>query len=75
MAAPEWDESAADRWSDIHIRADEIDVQRQYSASTRCFELPKNGKTRIVVFTAPAKGEPLGVTARSKTGPRIRSRT
>jgi integrase len=43
------------RWSDIDIRADEIHVQRQYSASTRSFELPKNGKTRTIVLTAPAK--------------------
>lgn len=43
------------RWSDIDIRADEIKVERQYSASTRSFELPKNGKTRTIVLTAPAK--------------------
>jgi integrase len=43
------------RWSDIDIRADEIHVERQYSASTRSFELPKNGKTRTIVLTAPAK--------------------
>jgi integrase len=43
------------RWSDIDIRADEIRVERQYSASTRSFELPKNGKTRTIVLTAPAK--------------------
>ncbi|HEX4115788.1 MAG TPA: tyrosine-type recombinase/integrase [Solirubrobacteraceae bacterium] len=43
------------RWSDIDIRADEVHVERQYSASTRSFELPKNGKTRTSVLTAPAK--------------------
>jgi integrase len=43
------------RWSDIDIRADEIHVERQYSASTRSFELPKNGKKRMIVLTAPAK--------------------
>lgn len=43
------------RWSDIDIRADEIHVERQYSASTRSFELPKNNKTRTIVLTAPAK--------------------
>jgi integrase len=43
------------RWSDIDIRADEVHVERQYSASTRRFELPKNGRTRTSVLTAPAK--------------------
>jgi integrase len=43
------------RWSDIDIRADKVHVERQYSASTRSFELPKNGKTRTSVLTAPAK--------------------
>jgi integrase len=43
------------RWSDIDIRADEVHVERQYSASTRRFESPKNGKTRTSVLTAPAK--------------------
>jgi integrase len=44
------------RWSDIDIRANEIHVERQYSASTRSFELPKNGKTRTIVLTAPREG-------------------
>jgi integrase len=43
------------RWSDIDIRAEEVHVERQYSAATRRFELPKNGKTRIAVLTEPAK--------------------
>lgn len=43
------------RWSDIDIRADEVHVERQYSASTRSFELPKNGKTRTSVLTTTAK--------------------
>ena len=43
------------RWSDIDFRQHEVHVERQYSAATRRFELPKNGQTRIVVLTAPAK--------------------
>lgn len=43
------------RWSDIDFRHGEIRVERQYAASTRQFELPKNGKTRSIVLTPPAK--------------------
>ncbi len=43
------------RWSDVDIREDEVLVERQYSASTRRFELPKNGQKRTVVLTPPAK--------------------
>jgi integrase len=43
------------RWSDVDFREDEVHVARQYSASTRRFELPKNGRTRAVVLTPPAK--------------------
>jgi integrase len=43
------------RWADVDLRADEVHVLRQYSPRTRSFELPKNGLTRIVVLTAPAK--------------------
>jgi integrase len=43
------------RWADVDLRADEVRVERQYSPRTRSFELPKNGRTRVVVLTAPAK--------------------
>lgn len=43
------------RWSDLDIRNDEIRVERQYSAKSRTFELPKNGLKRTIVLTAPAK--------------------
>jgi len=43
------------RWSDVDMRADEVQIARQYSPRTRTFELPKNGRGRIVVLTAPAK--------------------
>jgi len=43
------------RWADLDLRAEEVHVERQYSARTRSFELPKNGLTRTVVLTAPAK--------------------
>jgi integrase len=43
------------RWSDIDFREDEVRIERQYSASTRTFELPKNGQRRSVVLTPPAK--------------------
>jgi integrase len=43
------------RWSDLDFRDDEVRVERQYSASTRRIELPKNGQKRSVVLTPPAK--------------------
>ncbi len=43
------------KWVDIDLRQDEIHVERQYSPRTRTFELPKNGRTRIVVLTPPAR--------------------
>ncbi len=43
------------RWADVDVRADEVRIERQYSPRTRSFELPKNGRTRTVVLTAPAK--------------------
>jgi hypothetical protein len=39
----------------LDFREDEVHVERQYSASTRRFELPKNGRKRAVVLTPPAK--------------------
>lgn len=43
------------RWSDLDMRTDEVRVERQYSAKSRSFELPKNGRPRVVVLTPPAK--------------------
>jgi integrase len=43
------------RWSDVDLREDEVRVERQYSPSSRRFELPKNGQKRVVVLTPPAK--------------------
>lgn len=43
------------RWDDLDLRSDEVRIERQYSPRTRSFELPKNGLTRTVVLTAPAK--------------------
>jgi integrase len=43
------------RWSDVDLRNDEVRVARQYSKSTRTFELPKNGKQRDIALTGPAK--------------------
>lgn len=43
------------RWSDLDLRNEEVRVERQYSARTRTFELPKNGFKRTVVLTAPAR--------------------
>ncbi|HEV2924853.1 MAG TPA: tyrosine-type recombinase/integrase [Solirubrobacteraceae bacterium] len=49
------------RWSDIDFREEEVRVERQYSAATRRFELPKNGQKRTVVLTPPAKEGLLGL--------------
>jgi len=43
------------RWADIDFRNDELHVERQYSPKSRRFELPKNGRTRIIVLTPQAK--------------------
>ena len=43
------------RWSDLNLREDEVLVQRQYVGQTRSFDLPKNGRKRMIVLTAPAK--------------------
>lgn len=43
------------RWSDLDLRNEEVNVRRQYSPKTRSFELPKNGLTRTIVLTPPAK--------------------
>lgn len=43
------------RWSDLDFRNEEVRVERQYSAKSRSFELPKNGLKRIIVLTAPAR--------------------
>ena len=43
------------RWSDLDLRNEEVRVDRQYSAKSRSFELPKNGSKRTIVLTAPAK--------------------
>lgn len=43
------------RWSDIDLRSDEIHVERQYSSATRSFEVPKNGRARVIALTGPAK--------------------
>jgi integrase len=42
-------------WADVDLRNDELRIERQYSPRTRSFELPKNGLTRTVVLTMPAK--------------------
>jgi len=43
------------RWADLDLRDDLIGVQRQYSAKSRDFELPKNGQRRTIVLTPPAR--------------------
>lgn len=43
------------RWTDLDFRNDEVHVERQYSAKSRHFEVPKNGRTRIIVLTPQAK--------------------
>jgi integrase len=43
------------RWADIDFRNDELHVERQYSPKSRRFELPKNGRTRVIVLTPQAK--------------------
>jgi integrase len=52
------------RWSDSDFREEEVRVERQYSASTRRFELAKNGQKRTVVLTPPAKEGLLACHAR-----------
>lgn len=47
------------RWGDIDVRNDELHVERQYSPKSRRIELPKNGRTRIIVLTPPAKQQLL----------------
>jgi integrase len=49
------------RWSDLDLRQSEIRVERQYSAKSRTFELPKNGLKRTIVLTAPAKAALLSM--------------
>jgi integrase len=49
------------RWSDVDLREDEVRVERQYSPSTRRFELAKKGQKRVVVLTPPAKAGLLGL--------------
>ena len=43
------------RWSDLDLRNEEVRVERQYSAKSRSFELPKNGLKRTIVLTSPAR--------------------
>jgi len=43
------------RWADLDFKGSEVRVERQYSAKTRRYELPKNGRTRTIVLTAPAR--------------------
>jgi integrase len=43
------------RWSDLNLRESEIGVARQYSPKSRTFETPKNGLTRRIVLTPPAR--------------------
>lgn len=43
------------RWCDLDWRGEEIHVERQYYAKAGTFELPKNGLTRVVVLTRPAR--------------------
>lgn len=43
------------RWSDLDFRESEIGVARQYSPKSRTFEAPKNGLTRKIVLTPPAR--------------------
>lgn len=49
------------RWADIDFRNDELHVERQYSPKSRRFDLPKNGRTRIIVLTPQAKEPLLGL--------------
>jgi integrase len=56
------------RWSDIDFREDGVHVERQYSAASRRFELPKNGLKRTVVLTAPAKAGLLDMPRRVDAG-------
>jgi integrase len=43
------------RWSDLDFRESEVRVDRQYSTASRDFELPKNGRRRVVVLASPAR--------------------
>lgn len=45
------------RWSDLDFRENEVRVERQYSARSREFDLPKNGRRRTVVLTPPARAQ------------------
>jgi len=43
------------RWSNLDFREHTVDVKRQYSGKTSSFEVPKNGRTRTIVLTPPAR--------------------
>lgn len=43
------------RWEDLDFKQSEVRVERQYSAKTRTFALPKNGRKRTIVLTGPAR--------------------
>jgi integrase len=43
------------RWSSVDVGASRIEVLEQYSAKTREFTLPKNGRARRAPLTAPAR--------------------
>ena len=43
------------RWSDLDLRNDEINVERQYTGKLGIFEVPKNGQRRTIVLTPPAR--------------------
>jgi integrase len=43
------------RWTDLDFRSDEVHVESQHSPQTRRFELPKNGRSRVIVLTPPAR--------------------
>lgn len=43
------------RWSDLDFRNGEVHVDRQYSPASGSFELPKNGRRRVVVLAEPAR--------------------
>jgi len=49
------------RWADIDFRNDELHVEGQYSPKSRRFELPNNGRTRIIVLTPQAKQQLLSL--------------
>jgi integrase len=49
------------RWSSVDFDADRIDVLEQYSAQSKVFTLPKNGKTRRILLPPQARSVLLGL--------------